>query len=72
MALKRINLNLDEELLAQLDAYASSMYVSRSAALSMFLSNFFMERKAVNTMDKMIDVLKATGKLPVDESADKP
>lgn len=72
MALKRINLNFDEELLAQLDEYASSMYVSRSAALSMLLSNFFLERKAVNTMDKMMEVLKATGKMPVAETADKP
>lgn len=68
MALKRINLNLDEELLQQLDDYANKMHISRSSALSVLLSQFFQNQKAMQTMNDMIAVYNAEkdkGNLPM-------
>ena len=70
MALKRINLNLEESLLEQLDEYAEAMHVNRSAALAVILSQHFMERKAVDTMGNLLELVKS-GKLPVSATADK-
>lgn len=50
MGLKRINLNLDEELLRQLDDYASKMHISRTSTLSILLSQFFQNQKAIQTI----------------------
>lgn len=47
MSLKRINLNLDEKLLFELDTYAKEMYITRSAAISVLLSEIFYERKKI-------------------------
>lgn len=55
MGLKRINLNLDEELLSQLDDYASKMHISRSSALSVLLSQFFQNQKAIQTMSNLVE-----------------
>lgn len=54
MALKRINLNLDEELLQQLDDYANKMHISRSSALSVFLSQIFTGQQTLETMNKLM------------------
>ena len=55
MGLKRINLNLDEELLSQLDDYASKMHISRSSALSVLLSQVFQNQKAIQTMSNLVE-----------------
>lgn len=39
MALRRVVMNLDEDLLKMVDDYASSLHVSRTAAVSVLLSN---------------------------------
>lgn len=54
MALKRINLNLDEELLQQLDDYANKMHISRSSALSVLLSQIFTGQQTLETMNKLM------------------
>lgn len=55
MALKRINLNLDEELLQQLDDYANKMHISRSSALSVLLSQIFTGQQTLETMNKLMN-----------------
>lgn len=56
MALKRINLNLDEDLLFQLDGYANQMHVTRSAAISVLLSQFFQGQKTIQTMGSLLSL----------------
>ena len=56
MSLKRINLNLDETLLTQLDGYAKTMHVTRSAAISFLLTNFFRGQEQLATISDMLDV----------------
>lgn len=38
MALKRIMINLDEDLVAKVDAYADKLHINRTAAVSVLLS----------------------------------
>nr|CDL66273.1 unnamed protein product [uncultured bacterium]CRY93877.1 hypothetical protein [uncultured prokaryote] len=54
MALKRVNMNIDEELLTQLDDYASKMHISRSSALAVLLSQMFQSQKAMQTMSDLV------------------
>lgn len=42
MLVKRIGLQLDEELIAKIDAYAGKLHVNRTAAISMMLSQYIM------------------------------
>ena len=56
MALKRINLNLDEELLSQLDDYANQMHITRSAAISVLLSQLFQGQKTMKTMGDLVSI----------------
>ena len=58
MALKRINLNLDEELLKQLEDYAEKMHVNRSSALSFLLSQKFQSDKMIENMPDMLQVAR--------------
>lgn len=58
MALKRLNLNLDEDLIASIDDYASSMHVNRSAAISMLLSQYFLGQKTMATLGDLVEVYK--------------
>ena len=50
MGIKRLNLNLDEELVRQLDDYASKMHISRTSALSILLWQFFKNQKSIQTI----------------------
>lgn len=59
MALKRINLNMEEDLLETLDSYAESLHVNRSAALAVVLSQFFMEQKAISAIDRLTELMKS-------------
>lgn len=58
MALKRVNLNLEEGLLGQLDDYAASMHVNRSAALAVALSQYFSEKRALTTLETITNLIK--------------
>lgn len=39
MALKRIVMNLDEDLVKKVDSYAEKLYINRTAAVSVLLSS---------------------------------
>lgn len=54
MALKRVNLNIDEELLSQLDEYANKMHISRSSALAVLLSQIFQGQQTMETMNNLM------------------
>ena len=59
MAMKRVNMNLDTDLLKTLDDYAREMHVSRSALVSLLLSQYFYEKKAVATLGDFLEVFKS-------------
>ena len=50
MALKRVNLNLEEELVAKVDAYADSMYVNRTNAFALIIGQFFEQKETLKTL----------------------
>ncbi len=56
MALKRLNLNLDEDLISKIDVYAEELHINRSACISVILSQFLSNKETVTTMGKMIDI----------------
>ena len=56
MALKRLNMNIDEELISYLDTYSEQMHVNRSAAVSFILSQFFETKKNMQTVSSLVDV----------------
>lgn len=58
MALKRINLNLDENLVVELDNYAQSLHVSRSSALSVILSQWFMQQKSMTLASDLVQIFQ--------------
>lgn len=57
MPMKRINLNLDEELLSSLDAYAKKMHISRSSACAFILSTYFDGRTSMEVLSDISRVL---------------
>lgn len=56
MSVKRINLNLDSDLLAKIDSFAEELHINRTACISVILSQYFTSKETLNTMNKMIDI----------------
>ena len=57
MATQRINLNIDERLLAKIDAYANAMGVNRTAAICFLCSTQLMQSEALTILSGAVDVL---------------
>lgn len=57
MALKRINMNLTEDLLEKIDAYADVMGINRSAAISVLVSTQLQQQEALGTMKSLVDIV---------------
>lgn len=47
MALKRISVMIDESLLSELDEYAKSLHISRSASLSVIVSEWLRQKQSL-------------------------
>lgn len=56
---KRINLYVDEALVAKLEAYADELHISRSAAISVVLAQFFKGQEQMGTLAVLADAWKA-------------
>jgi len=56
MALKKIMLNLDESLLADIEEYAAKMHLNRTAAITVLCTTTLQAQKAVGTMEQMLAV----------------
>ena len=54
MALKRVNMNLEEKLLEKVDAYADEIGLNRTGAISAILGNFFRENQTLAVMTEML------------------
>lgn len=57
MATKRVNLNMDERLLARVDEYAEYMGVTRTAAISFLCGNQLFQNDTVNAISGAVDVI---------------
>lgn len=58
MALKKISMNLDTNVLSAIDAYAASMGVNRSAAISFLVMTQLTQTEALKTMGQAISILE--------------
>lgn len=50
----KINMNISEELLADIDAYAKSLHITRTAAISVLCSNALQGIRTVGAMESMM------------------
>jgi len=59
MALKKLILNLDEKLIAQLDEYAKEKHVNRTAAVAFLLTTALEQKQAMTTLDELLKLYHA-------------
>ena len=52
-------MNMDEDLIAQLDAWAASNHVNRTAAVSILLSTALKQDKLMYDLGRMMDAFEA-------------
>lgn len=56
--MKKVTMNFDEGLLADIQAYADKMHINRSAAIAVICSEFLKNQKLVTTLDEMMGLIK--------------
>ncbi|EEM0293704.1 hypothetical protein DFQ93_23890 [Salmonella enterica subsp. enterica serovar Typhimurium] len=59
MALQKVQVNLEESLVQQVDAYADTLHVNRTAAVSVLLSMALQGIRSLDTLDELTKTLKA-------------
>ena len=59
MALERLQINIDGNLLKQVDEYASLLHITRTAAVSVLLSRALQAEKLTDSLSVMMDAYKA-------------
>ena len=57
--LRKLVMNMDEDLIAKLDAWAASNHVNRTAAVSILLSTALKQDKLMYDLGRMIDAIEA-------------
>lgn len=57
--IKKLVCNIDAELLAMVDAYASSLHVNRTAAVSVLLSTALKQDRFMADMGRLLDAVDA-------------
>ena len=57
MSVKRININVDEKLLARIDQYAEFMGVTRTAAISFLCANQLFQNDTVDAISGAVNVI---------------
>ena len=60
--LRKMVMNMDEDLIAQLDAWAASNHVNRTAAVSILLSTALKQDKLMYDLGRMMDAIEAQKK----------
>ena len=66
MALQKVQMNLDEQLIKQVDQYAATLHVNRTAAVSVLLSRALQADKLAADLSDLMDAYKVqSGKIPV-------
>lgn len=59
MAIRKVMLGFDEELLAEIEAYASKMHLNRTAAVTVLCSTALQAQKSLNTLSQFMDAYNA-------------
>ena len=54
----RVNVNLTTDVLKEIDAYAVSVGLSRSSAISVLCMEMLLQKKAMNTLSDVLPYLK--------------
>lgn len=57
--LKKLIMNMDEDLIAKLDEWAASNHVNRTAAVNILISTALKQEKLMYDIGRMMDVLEA-------------
>ncbi len=66
MALQKVQMNLDEQLIKQVDEYAATLHVNRTAAVSVLLSRALQADKLAADLSELMDAYRVqSGKIPV-------
>ena len=66
MALQKVQMNLDEQLIKQVDEYAATLHVNRTAAVSVLLSRALQADKLAADLSDLMDAYRVqSGKIPV-------
>lgn len=67
MALQKVQMNLDDQLIKQVDEYAATLHVNRTAAVSVLLSRALQADKLAADLSDLMDAYRVqSGKIPVD------
>ena len=59
MALIKLACNIENALMKQIDEYAASLHITRTAAVSVLLSTALQAQKSINTLEELIKAYKA-------------
>lgn len=54
LEMKRLNFNMDVDLVAKVDAFADEMHINRSSAISLMCSQFLDSRQLMSDLNKMM------------------
>lgn len=57
--MKRVNLNFEEGLLAQIDAYAERMHLNRTAAITVLVTLALDSQKAMTDLGELLEYVRA-------------
>lgn len=60
MSVMKVQANMDADLVAKVDAFAKSMHVTRTAAMSFLLSQALDARSGMSTLSRLVDVYEST------------
>ena len=55
---QKVNISMNEQLLALLDEYADEVYSTRSGIICQALVNFFSQRQAIKALQELVTLLK--------------
>jgi len=59
MALQKLVCNIEDSLMEQVDVYASSLHITRTAAVAVLLSTALQAQRSMNTLDELMKAYKA-------------
>ena len=55
---KKLVCNIDSDLLAMVDAYAATLHINRTAAISVLLSTALKQDRLMSDLSNIMDVIK--------------
>lgn len=58
MAMQKLVCNVEETLMREVDAYASTLHITRTAAIAVLLSRALQAEKLAGTLTEMMDAYK--------------